>query len=38
MTYLKVSPGGGVSLRAMGDMGHLCMDETSFSGHHGINW
>jgi serine/threonine-protein phosphatase PGAM5 len=38
ITYLIVRPNGSVSLRTLGDMGHLDMDHVTFSGHHGIDW
>jgi hypothetical protein len=33
-----VRPSGGVSLRLLGDIGHLPMPLTTFSGHHGFEW
>jgi len=38
LTYLVVRPTGGVSLRTLGDVGHLPMGLTTFSGHHGFEW
>ena len=38
LTYFTIRPEGGVSCRLMGDIGHLDMDEVTFSGHHGYNW
>jgi hypothetical protein len=33
-----VRPGGSVSLRALGDIGHLDQQLVTFSGHHGLEW
>jgi serine/threonine-protein phosphatase PGAM5 len=38
LTYFTIRSGGGVSCRMLGDIGHLDMDHTTFSGHHGFNW
>jgi serine/threonine-protein phosphatase PGAM5 len=38
ITYLVISPSGYVSVRSLGDTGHLCYEETTFSGSHGYNW
>ena len=38
LTYLTVRPNGRVSCRSIGDVGHLDMAHTTFSGHHGLNW
>mmetsp|Transcript_2928 Transcript_2928/g.4046 ORF Transcript_2928/g.4046 Transcript_2928/m.4046 type:complete len:93 (-) Transcript_2928:29-307(-) len=38
ITYLVVRPTGSVSLRTLGDIGHLDMKETTFSGHYGFEW
>lgn len=38
VTYLVVRPTGSVSLRALGDVGHLDPPMVTFSMHHGIEW
>eukprot|EP00658_Telonema_sp_P-2_P041119 TRINITY_DN29400_c0_g1_i1.p2 TRINITY_DN29400_c0_g1~~TRINITY_DN29400_c0_g1_i1.p2 ORF type:complete len:146 (-),score=24.23 TRINITY_DN29400_c0_g1_i1:330-767(-) len=38
LTYLVIRPSGNVSLRALGDVGHLDPELVSFSKHHGIAW
>ena len=38
ITYLVIRPDGMVSARAMGDVGHLTYDQTTFSGYHGYKW
>ena len=38
LTYFTIRPTGGVSCRTLGDVGHLDMERTTFSGHHGFNW
>jgi len=38
LTYLVVRPGGRVSLRTLGDTGHLPMALTTFSMHYGYEW
>jgi serine/threonine-protein phosphatase PGAM5 len=38
VTYLVVRPSGSVSLRALGDIGHLPPELTTFSMHHGLEW
>ena len=38
ITYIVIKPNGRVSLRSLGDTGHLSMEETSFSQHLGYNW
>jgi serine/threonine-protein phosphatase PGAM5 len=38
ITYMVVSPAGYVSVRSLGDTGHLSYDETTFSGSYGYNW
>ena len=38
VTYLVVRPTGSVSLRALGDVGHLDPPLVTFSMHHGIEW
>lgn len=38
ITYIVIRPSGSVSLRTLGDVGHLSMEETTFSGHHGFEW
>ena len=38
LTYLTVRPSGSVSLRLLGDTGHLPMELTTFSMHHGYDW
>jgi serine/threonine-protein phosphatase PGAM5 len=38
LTYFTIRPSGNVSCRTLGDIGHLDMERTTFSGHHGFNW
>lgn len=38
LTYLRVSPRGTVSLRSFGDVGHLALEDTTFSMHEGLAW
>jgi serine/threonine-protein phosphatase PGAM5 len=38
ITYVVISPAGYVSVRSLGDTGHLSYDETTFSGSYGYNW
>eukprot|EP00977_Amphora_coffeiformis_P027634 scaffold34628_cov166-Amphora_coffeaeformis.AAC.2 len=38
ITYIMVQPNGLVSIRAMGDFGHMPYDSLTFSGLHGLNW
>ena len=38
ITYLVIRPSGSVSLRCLGDIGHLDPDLATFSGHHGLEW
>lgn len=38
ITYIMVQPNGLVSIRAMGDVGHMGYDNLTFSGLHGLNW
>ena len=38
ITYIVIKPDGRVSLRSLGDTGHLSMEETTFSQHLGYNW
>jgi serine/threonine-protein phosphatase PGAM5 len=38
ITYMVISPAGYVSVRSLGDTGHLSYDETTFSGSYGYNW
>ena len=38
LTYLTCKPSGSVSLRLLGDVGHLPMDLVTFSEHHGFAW
>ena len=38
LTYMVVRPGGTVSCRTLGDIGHLDHVGQSFSGHEGFNW
>ena len=38
LTYFTIRPTGGVSCRMLGDTGHMDMEHTTFSGHHGFNW
>ena len=38
LTHLKIRPGGSVSLLSLGDTGHLSLEESSFSMHHGFEW
>eukprot|EP00967_Tisochrysis_lutea_P065419 scaffold85080_cov31-Tisochrysis_lutea.AAC.3 len=38
ITYLVVRPTGGVSMRSLGDVGHLPLEMTTFSLHRGLEW
>ncbi|GKY92886.1 hypothetical protein MPSEU_000257700 [Mayamaea pseudoterrestris] len=38
MTYIMIQPNGYVTVRLLGDTGHLPYEETTFSGNHGWNW
>mmetsp|Transcript_27010 Transcript_27010/g.80849 ORF Transcript_27010/g.80849 Transcript_27010/m.80849 type:complete len:292 (-) Transcript_27010:28-903(-) len=38
ITYLVIRPSGSVSMRALGDVGHLDPPLVTFSMHHGIEW
>ena len=39
LTYLTIRPGTGtVSCRMLGDIGHLGIEHSTFSMHHGFNW
>jgi len=38
ITYLIIRPSGSVSLRALGDVGHLDPPLITFSMHHGLEW
>jgi len=38
LSYFVVRPTGSVSCRTFGDIGHLGMNEATFSMHHGYNW
>ncbi|KAJ1445578.1 histidine phosphatase superfamily [Pelagophyceae sp. CCMP2097] len=38
ISYFIVRPSGSVSMRTMGDVGHLEASKLSFSGHHGLEW
>lgn len=38
LTYFTIRPGGNVSCRMMGDIGHLSSNKTTFSEHHGLSW
>ena len=38
ITYIMVQPNGLVSIRGMGDFGHMPYDSLTFSGLHGLNW
>jgi serine/threonine-protein phosphatase PGAM5 len=38
ITYITIQPSGYVSVRMVGDTGHLGYDDTSFSGQIGYNW
>jgi len=38
LTYIMVHPNGYVSVRCIGDTGHLPYDDTTFSGYHGYKW
>eukprot|EP00562_Extubocellulus_spinifer_P016317 CAMPEP_0178560004 /NCGR_PEP_ID=MMETSP0697-20121206/11263_1 /TAXON_ID=265572 /ORGANISM="Extubocellulus spinifer, Strain CCMP396" /LENGTH=434 /DNA_ID=CAMNT_0020193247 /DNA_START=224 /DNA_END=1529 /DNA_ORIENTATION=- len=38
LTYLTIRPTGSVSCRMLGDIGHLGLSKSTFSGHHGFNW
>jgi len=38
LTYLVIRPSGKVSVRTLGDVGHLRPEEITFSKHHGFDW
>lgn len=38
LTYIQIQPNGYVSVRLLGDTGHLGYEDTSFSGNHGYVW
>jgi serine/threonine-protein phosphatase PGAM5 len=38
ITYLVVRPTGSVSMRSLGDVGHLPLEKTTFSQHRGLEW
>jgi len=38
LTYLTIRPTGSVSCRMLGDIGHLGLANSTFSGHPGFNW
>lgn len=38
VTYLMVQPNGHVTVRLVGDTGHIPYEETTFSGAYGYNW
>ena len=38
LTYLTIRPTGTVSIRSLGDCGHLPYELITFSRHHGYNW
>jgi serine/threonine-protein phosphatase PGAM5 len=38
ITYIMIQPNGYVTIRLLGDTGHLPYEETTFSGSHGWNW
>jgi serine/threonine-protein phosphatase PGAM5 len=38
LTYFTIRPTGTVSIRSLGDVGHLPYRLTTFSMHHGYNW
>lgn len=38
VTYLVIRPSGSVSLRCLGDIGHLDPDLVTFSAHEGLEW
>lgn len=38
ITYIMIQPNGLVSVRSMGDFGHMPYDSLTFSGLHGLNW
>lgn len=38
LTYLTIRPTGSVSCRMLGDIGHMGVDHSTFSSHHGFNW
>ena len=38
VTHLTISPDGKVSLRSLGDTGHLSIDEVTFGAYAGTNW
>ena len=38
VTHVTISPDGKVSLRSLGDTGHLSVDEVTFGTYTGTNW
>ena len=38
LNYLTIRPTGSVSVRMLGDIGHLGYEHSTFSMHHGFNW
>jgi hypothetical protein len=38
ITHIVIWPHGTVSLNSIGDVGHLHLDETTFSMHQGYEW
>jgi serine/threonine-protein phosphatase PGAM5 len=38
LNYITIRPTGSVSIRMLGDIGHLGYDHSTFSMHHGFNW
>lgn len=38
LTYFTIRPTGTVSIRSLGDCGHLPYEKITFSTHHGYNW
>jgi len=38
LTYILIRPNGNVSIRLLGDVGHLPMAKTTFSMHAGFEW
>ena len=38
ITHITISSDGKVSLRSLGDTGHLSVDQISFGGYLGVNW
>lgn len=38
LNYITIRPTGSVSLRMLGDIGHLGYEHSTFSMHHGFNW